>query len=457
MTTTPAAGRASIRVLATLLALLAIALAPAQTHAASGTSVISGTAFEDANRNAVKDFGEPALAGKGIVLVRVVDRSQVAYAATDASGRYTFAGLADGAYQVEFDPTDWWPIRRDLVPTTTGSLFPRKVVDLAGSATVDFGWRRIVRSTELAAPLSSYTGPQGLRVDSYNDALTARGVYDALMRGSLVGAEAASVRVRVDFGDAPASCTVSVSGSPGYYSDFRASIDVPYLSWLDNEDHVLFHEYGHAWSLYYAYMVHQETSFTDYLRLRGIEGDARLDTDHAWNRRELIAEDYRQLFGTATGRAVTQENLELAPATAVPGLREYLSSTFMQPPGPSAPPPPPPPAPPPPPPPPPPPAPAPALTVSSLAISPEPVRTSATTSFDLSDAAGVTVAIRDAKGATVRTLLSSAGRAAGTVTATWDRKNGRGQRVKAGTYTVVVDAVAESGARAAASVAFAVA
>ena len=95
--------------------------------------------------------------------------------------------------------------------------------------------------------------------------------------------------------------------------------------------------------------------------------------------------------------------------------------------------------------------------MSGLAISPEPVRTSATASFTLSDSASVTVTIRDAKGATVRTLLSSASRPAGSVAAAWDRKNARGQRVKAGSYTVAVDALSQSGARSAASAAFTVA
>lgn len=167
MTSSPTVSWRSCVALAAALVLLALALLPASSHAAaSGTSVISGTAFEDANRNGGQDFAEAPMAGRGIVLLRASDLSQVAHTATDTSGHYTFAGLADGIYRVEFDPTDWWPIRRDLVPTTTGSEFPRKVVELAGSATVDFGWRRIVRSSDLAAPISSYTGAQGRRPSS---------------------------------------------------------------------------------------------------------------------------------------------------------------------------------------------------------------------------------------------------------------------------------------------------
>ena len=68
-----------------------------------------------------------------------------------------------------------------------------------------------------------------------------------------------------------------------------------------------------------------------YLAARGITGDARLDSGHAWNRNELIAEDYRQLFGTPNARATPQENRDLPQAAAVPGLRDFLASTFTQP------------------------------------------------------------------------------------------------------------------------------
>src|SRR5207244_2014024 len=122
------------------------------------------------------------------------------------------------------------------------------------------------------------------------------------------------------------------------------------------------------------------------------------------------------------------------------GLRDFLASTFTQPPAPaSAPPPPPPPSPPPP----------PALAVSSLAVSPSPVKTSGTASFSLSAAAAVTVTIKDGKGNPVRTLLQSAAEPGGQVSAKWDRKNSAGQRVKSGTYTVTVDALDPFGQHAA--------
>jgi hypothetical protein len=89
-------------------------------------------------------------------------------------------------------------------------------------------------------------------------------------------------------------------------------------------------------------------------------------------------------------------------------------------------------------------------------MNPSPVKASGTASFTLSAPATVTVTIRDAKDMLVRTLLSSAGKPSGTVAVAWDRKNTAGQRVKAGTYKAVVDAVDATGAHAAASRSFSV-
>ena len=437
----------SAAVIAALLAAVALVTAVFTASAtANAASVISGALFQDLNRNGVQDPGEAPLAGKGVVLLDPSGQRQLAYTASDASGRYSFTGLTDGSYRVELDPYDWWQIRGDWVPTTTGSVWPRIAVNLSGSATADFGWRPIVRSTDEAAPISSYTAPNGLRVLSYDDAVGARELYDDLASGTLIGAEASSVTVRFDLGSSADMCSTSVSGSAGAYSDYSARIDVAYLAWLDQGDAVLFHEYGHAWSLYYAYIAQQSTDLTSYLQARGILGDARLDTSHAWSRRELIAEDYRQLFGTANAAARPQENTELPPAASVPGLRDFLATTFMQvtasAPIPT-------PTPSPTPTPTPTPTPAPALAVSGVTMSPSPVKTTGTASFSLTTPASVSATIRDAKGALVRTLLQSVAEPTGASTIAWDRKNGAGQRVKSGTYTLTVDAVASgSGATA---------
>ena len=411
--------------LATLVAGAALGLTASAAGAETGT--IAGTVFQDLNRNAVRDAGEPAWEGHQLYLFDAAGAYR-ATATSDATGRYAFAGLADGDYKVDYASPSWWGIRDTWVPTTTGSVRPSRPVRLAGAATVDFGWRTIVRSTDPANPLSTYTGPSGLRVESFDDVVSAREVHDAVAQG-LVGAEARFITVRFDLG--PNSSTVAGwQGAPGSYSSYSAICYDNYVSWLDGGDQGVGHEYGHAWSLYYDTVVRQEGTFASYLQARGLAGDARVNSSYVWGARELIAEDYRQLLGSPNARLATQMNRDIPPASAVPGLRDFLAGAFTTAPSGTDPAPPPP---------------APALTVSTPVVTPTPVVRSGTVTTSLSASAAVTIEIRDAGGALVRTLLASAARTAGSVSATWDRKDAAGRKARSGTYTAEVRAAASDG------------
>jgi hypothetical protein len=205
-------------------------------------------------------------------------------------------------------------------------------VHLAGSAIQHFGWRPILRSTDVTAPISQYIGPNGIRIQSYDDAVSARTIYDHLMRGSLLGPEASTVTIRFDLGAGMNVTSTGVQQSDGVYSGFRATCYLNYESWLNDGDDALFHEYGHAWSQYYAYMVQQDGTFSSYIRARGLSGDLRLGTSYAWDINEIIAEDYRQLFGDDSARLASQMNRDIPTPDAVAGLRDFLSNTFRAPP-----------------------------------------------------------------------------------------------------------------------------
>jgi hypothetical protein len=408
---------------ATLAAGVGLGVAPAP--AGAGTGAITGTVFQDLNRNAIRDAGEPAWEGHQLYLFDAAGAYR-ATATSDASGHYAFAGLADGDYTVDYASPSWWAIRDTWVPTTTGSVRPSKAVRLAGAATADFGWRTIVRSADPAAPISTYAGPSGLRVESFDDVVTAREVHDAVAQG-LVGAEARFVTIRFDLG--PNSSTAAGwQGSPGSYSSYSAICYNNYVSWLDGGDQGVSHEYGHAWSLYYDTIVRQEGTLASYLQARGLAGDPRVNSSYVWGARELIAEDYRQLLGSANARLASQMNREIPLAADVPGLRDFLATTFTTAPSGSDPAPP-----------------TPVLTLSTPVVTPTPVVKSATVTSSLSEPAAVTIEIRNAGGSLVRTLLASAPRDAGSVSAGWDRKDASGRKVRGGTYVAEVRAVASDG------------
>lgn len=159
-------------------------LAPAE---AEGTGTISATAFEDLNRDGARQPGETPFQGHRVHLYGG-DGTYLAYTATDASGRYAFSGLADAAHRVEYAPQTWWEIREALVPTSTGTIRPTHHLVLSGRGT---------------APVSEVVMETGLRVASYNDAVTAQDVADAPAQGRLLGDEARHTKVRFAYGTTP--------------------------------------------------------------------------------------------------------------------------------------------------------------------------------------------------------------------------------------------------------------
>lgn len=411
--------------------------------AGAQTGTIAGVVFDDANRNGVQDAGEAPFPGRQLWIDKATGVN-AGYAVTDADGRYWLSGLDDGDYRVWFASSDWDALRNDWVPTTTGSLRFERRFPLSGTATADFGLRRIVRSTVAGSPISAVTGADGMRVESYNDAVTATELYDQLHTGSLLGAERPVTKVRFDLGDINVTHS-SWTGSEGAYTSYAATIDSDFVTWLVVGSKSLFHEYGHAWSLYNAIMVQQTESLDGYLSARGLLGDPRVGSNVYWDPKEMVAEDYRQLFGSGSALTYPQANVEIPRAADVPGLSDWLRTTFTSSPAPVGPAPPPSPEP----------SPVP-LDVSGLAMSPDPVSTSGNLNFTLSAQGIVTVSVVDAAGSVVRTLLGQVSQAAGPVSVAWDRKNDAGRKVKAGTYSAAVTASDGTGAVATASVGFSV-
>ena len=298
-----------------------LVLDQAVSQPAMTAGTLGGFLFREQDRDGVLETGDSPLAGAYVYLYDHAGR-YVRNVVTDSTGWYAFTGLADGTYTAEIAPVSWNPFKQDWVPDTTGSLFPRRTVALSGTARADLGARRIVRSTSAARRSPPTSGRAGLTVKSYDDVVPAREVHDRLAAGTLLGSEAATVTVRFDYASSGLTSSLLVQ-SNGVYTEYRATSDVTWASWLRG-DAELFHEYGHAWSMYYASLTQQDSTLRAYLEARGLAGEPRVGSSYAWEPGEMIAEDYRQLFGTQTAQAAEQTNRDIAPARDVPGLREFL-------------------------------------------------------------------------------------------------------------------------------------
>ena len=472
---------------------------------ATTTSLVSGSAFGDSNRNAVRDAGESGWSGLYVYLEDGTTGRVLQTATTASDGSYSFAGVADGSYRLEISGTSWSNYQQDWVPTTTTGLYPRTTFTVSGAnVSVGFGLRQIVRSTTLGQPISTFTAANGTRFDSYDDVVSAQQLASDLASGAgLLGDEAPHVSVRFDYDSVSATSTSVGQDSSGRYTTFSATSSITYSSWVSSGDATLFHEYGHAWSLYNAYIVHQDPNLTGYLQARGLANDSRVGSSYEWSPREMIAEDYRELFGTANAASSQQMNTAIPNASAVAGLQAFLRSYGASP-APDAP------------------TsltatakdgsvsltwsratsgavpagyriyrngtpvasttstsfndsnlingttysysvtaynstgesaqsaavaatPAPAPAVTGVAMNPAPVKASGTASFTLDRPAAVTVRVLSSSGAVVRTLLSSANEGAGTVSVSWGRTNDAGKRVGSGSYQLSVSASNASG------------
>lgn len=294
-----------------LLLLPLIGAAPAEASSAT----ISGTAFQDLNRDGLQQADEPPFVDHVIYLYNssgtLIDTSR-----TDADGRYSFS-VSPGTYRVAYMPSSWREIWNDWVPTNTEGLTPEHT-NLSPGDVADFAWRPVETST--TTPLSDFTGPSGLRVQSYNDVITARELHDHIASEFLVTSEAPTTTVRF-------ARSSNVTSTIFYEDHTRSTVNVTYRSWLQNEDRMLAHEYGHAWTNHHMH-VNWRDDWEAYLAARDLADDDRVGSSYNWLPHEIAAEDYRQLFASENARSGGQMNTSIPRPWEIDGFAEWMRWTF---------------------------------------------------------------------------------------------------------------------------------
>ena len=299
-----------------------ITVPAAQCSPSTSTTTITGSVFKDMNRDGVFDSGDTPVAS---INVYFISSGTSYHATTDLSGHFASGAIPSGSYTVELDPS-WWPSMRDnWVPDTTGSVEDWVIACASGSPAINFGLRPITRSTNASSPITSFRGPNGVVVDSYDDVVSARYLYDDLMTGTLIGPEAAFETIQFD-----RSSTTTTSSScanvNGVYVSCSSLSSIALDAWLTEGDFPVFFEYGNHWNSYYTYLYHN-ASWNDYYVERGVAGSPLLVTSQAWGP-EMLTDDWRQLYASPTGKIPTALNASIPPASQVTGLDTYLKATY---------------------------------------------------------------------------------------------------------------------------------
>jgi hypothetical protein len=182
----------------------------------------------------------------------------------------------------------------------------------------------------------TFVTPEGAKILIYSDVTgwTGQQVYDLLKPNAYeLDKIGPSLTVKVQTTTASQTST-SASMTSGVYTGFKATLYLQAKStstFTARPDQIAAHEYGHVWTMYHLYMSKQG-DWSSWLAARGLTGDTRVDSSYNWSKNEMIADDYRMLFGTATAVAQGAYINSSAPdPRTVPGLKDFFVNSWSKP------------------------------------------------------------------------------------------------------------------------------
>ena len=242
----------------------------------------------------------------------------------------------DGGSYSSASGTDTWRFTLDTTKLADGShTISARATDTSGNASSTSRAVTVKNSTSTPGIVEQLVTPEGATIQIYSDVAgwTAQGVYDMLGRNALDLARLGpglTVKVQATY---PSSTSSGVAETGGVYSDYRATIYLnggPSTTFSERPEYVIAHEYGHAWTTYHLYMS-QSGSWSAWLSARSLMGDPRVDSTYNWSKNEMIADDYRMLFGTpAAISGAAYINPDAPDPRNVPGLRDFFLTSWAK-------------------------------------------------------------------------------------------------------------------------------
>jgi Bacterial Ig domain len=265
---------------------------PAAGATLSGVATVSGTASDNAQVASV-----------------AVSVDGGAYAAAQGTASWSYAlatgSLANGTHTVSVRATD-----------SSGNV---------GAASVAVN----VQNSLSAGIAEQLVTPEGATIQVYSgvSGWTAQQIYELLKPNAyqlaLIG-QHLTIKVQTTYNT---FTTTSAGTSGGVYASFNATM---YLNASSNSllltrpDATIAHEYGAVWSMYHLYLTEQG-SWTAWLQARGLLGDPRVDSSDVWSKGEMIADDYRMLFGTPAAQSeMGYVNPAVPDPRTVAGLKDFF-------------------------------------------------------------------------------------------------------------------------------------
>jgi hypothetical protein len=198
-------------------------------------------------------------------------------------------------------------------------------------------------STTAPNTQGTWVSPEGVTI-TVNSAgpWTIAQIY-TILKANALDLAAIGPHYTIDVQDQYASQTQT--GATLYAGRYTGYVATTYLQGVNSgfasrPDDVLTHEYGHAWSMYWLYTAHNG-SWAGYENARWttsdgsltLATDSRTGTTYTWQVGEIIADDYRLLFGdsAAISERPTHMNTDIPDPRNVPGLLSYLQNTWRTP------------------------------------------------------------------------------------------------------------------------------
>jgi len=260
------------------------------------------------------------------------------------SDNTSLAGVAvqvdGGSWQTATGTSSWsWSWSTTSVANGTHTVTAR-ATDSAGNASTDSVSVSISNSTGStgstgSAPNTqgSWTSPEGVKINvSSSGPWTINQIYSILAANAyelnLIGPH-----LTINVQDTTASQTAT-SGSGSSYQAvmYLKGVSSTFASHPDSQET---HEYGHAWTQYHL-ATQNGGSWSGYLNERWsssdgsvtLATDSRTGTSYTWNPSEIIADDYRLLFGTTAAQSLSHLNGYVVDPRQQPGLKSWLVDHF---------------------------------------------------------------------------------------------------------------------------------